>query len=377
MAMAPSSRLGPVGQVSLHNGFRVCSLSRRRHVKTYAAKSEGMITKLARVFSEKAKSDYERVFGAMDKTRERLSVADELFTYWQLDEYEEALEELEDVLLTADFGPKTAARVCDSLRVEIKAGKVSDGSEVKALLKENIRQILTAPAGEGGSDNPLSFPDDAEVGTVLVVGVNGAGKTTTIGKLAHRLTSQGVAVALAAGDTYRAAATEQLVEWGKRTDSPVVVKRGEKEKPPALLYRALEETLAAHKNGEGTDGYADVLVCDTSGRLHTNYDLMEELGKCQSSMQKVMPGSPHETLLVLDGTTGLNMLNQAKEFASYVNLTGLILTKLDGTSRGGAVVSVVDEVGVPVRFVGVGEKLEDLQSFDADSFVDAILPAGI
>ena len=351
-------------------------MSRRVACAAGSAGEANVLTKLARVFSEKAKSDYERVFGAMDKTRERLSVADELFAYWQLDEYEEALEELEDVLLTADFGPKTAGRICDGLRKDIKDGKVKEGKGVKALLKSTIKDILTGPAEKYG-DGALTFPEDADVGTVLVVGVNGAGKTTTIGKLAHRLTGQGIAVALAAGDTYRAAATEQLEEWGRRTESPVVVKTGQKEKPPALLYRALQQTLEAKEIGEEAEGYADVLVCDTSGRLHTNFDLMEELAKCQASMDKVMPGAPHQTLLVLDGTTGLNMLNQAKEFASYVNLTGLILTKLDGTSRGGAVVSVVDEVGVPVRFVGVGEKLEDLQAFDVDTFVDAILPAGI
>mmetsp|Transcript_43145 Transcript_43145/g.137785 ORF Transcript_43145/g.137785 Transcript_43145/m.137785 type:complete len:203 (-) Transcript_43145:36-644(-) len=199
----------------------------------------------------------------------------------------------------------------------------------------------------------------------MVVGVNGGGKTTSIGKLAHRLSVEaGAKVLLAAGDTFRAAAGEQLGVWAERTGA-TMAPYTLKQRPDAVLYEA---TALANK------GDVDVLLCDTSGRLHTNYNLMEELAKCKRSIGKVMDGAPHEVLLVLDGTTGLNMLRQAQEFNETVGITGLVLTKLDGSARGGAVVSVVDELGIPVKFVGVGEKIEDLQTFDPESFVEALFP---
>lgn len=198
---------------------------------------------------------------------------------------------------------------------------------------------------------------------ILIVGVNGGGKTTSLGKLAHRLKNEGIKILMAAGDTFRAAASEQLEVWAERTDSEIVISEGEKTKASSVLSKAVKR---------GKEEGFDVVLCDTSGRLHTNYSLMEELIACKKAIAKVIPGAPNEILLVLDGTTGLNMLPQAREFNDIVGITGLILTKLDGSARGGCVVSVVDELGIPVKFVGVGEGLDDLQPFDAEAFVNAI-----
>jgi len=199
----------------------------------------------------------------------------------------------------------------------------------------------------------------------MIVGVNGGGKTTSLGKLAHRFKNEGVKVLMAAGDTFRAAARDQLEVWAERTGSEIVIDNDKKAQPPAVLSQAV-------KRGK-REGF-DVVLCDTSGRLHTNYGLMEELVSCKKVIAKALPGAPNEILLVLDGTTGLNMLQQAREFNDVVGVTGFILTKLDGTARGGCVVSVVDELGIPVKFIGVGEGMEDLQPFDAEAFVEAIFP---
>lgn len=217
----------------------------------------------------------------------------------------------------------------------------------------------------------------------MVVGVNGGGKTTTIGKLAARLGAGGAGVALAAGDTYRAAAKEQLAGWAERSGA-AMADSGDAQRPDAVLYKAAQWAAGTHagnkgggKGGDDEEGNGrkiDVLLCDTSGRLHTNDGLMAELAKCGRSLAKAHPGAPHETLLVLDGTTGLNMLAQAREFNAAVRLSGLVVTKLDGSAKGGAVVGVVSELGIPVKFVGVGEQVDDLQPFDAEAFVEALFP---
>lgn len=197
----------------------------------------------------------------------------------------------------------------------------------------------------------------------MIIGVNGGGKTTSLGKLAYRLKNEGAKVLLAAGDTFRAAASDQLEIWAERTGCEIVAIETDKAKASSVLTQAV-------KRGK-EQGY-DIVLCDTSGRLHTNYSLMEELVACKKAIGKVLPRAPNEILLVLDGTTGLNMLPQAREFNEVVGVTGFILTKLDGSARGGCVVSVVDELGIPVKFVGVGEGVEDLQPFDAEEFVNAI-----
>lgn len=263
----------------------------------------------------------------------------------------------------SDFGPKTSFKIVDEIRERVLNGELKTGQEIRAALKASILHVLQ----NRGGDTDLTI-SDANPTVFLIVGVNGGGKTTTIGKIAHQFAQEGASVLLAAGDTFRAAAAEQLAEWANRTQSELVKAENEKTRPDTVLYKAVDKAI---------ESGADIVLCDTSGRLHTNWNLMDELAKCHRSIAKRLEGAPHEVLLVLDGTTGLNMLNQAKEFNSAVGLTGVVLTKLDGTARGGAVVSVVDELGVPVKLVGVGEGLEDLQPFDPKSFVDALFPSEV
>ncbi|OAY83736.1 cell division protein FtsY homolog, chloroplastic isoform X2 [Ananas comosus] len=325
-----------------------------------ASGQTGFFTRLGRLIKEKAKSDVEKLFSGFSKTRENLAVVDELLLYWNLADTDRVLDELEEALLVSDFGPKISIKIVDSLRDDILAGKLKSGSEIKDALKRCVLELLTNKGSK--TELQLGFRKPA---VIMVVGVNGGGKTTSLGKLAHRLKKEGVKVLLAAGDTFRAAASEQLEIWAERTGSEIVVAEGEKAKAPSVLSQAV-------KRGK-EQGY-DVVLCDTSGRLHTNYSLMEELVSCKKAVAKVIPGAPNEILLVLDGTTGLNMLQQAREFNDVVGVTGFILTKLDGSARGGCVVSVVDELGIPVKFVGVGEGVDDLQPFDAEAFVNAIFP---
>lgn len=324
------------------------------------ASTPGVLQKLARVFKEKAQQDYDRIIKGTSKTREKLGVVEELFTYWVLEDADQELEELEDALIMSDFGPKTSFKIVDAIREQVMAGTLKTGPEIRESLKKSIRELIT----QRGGDTDLNL-GTAQPAVILIVGVNGGGKTTTIGKLANKFGSNGAKVILAAGDTFRAAAAEQLEEWARRSNAEIIRAESEKTRPDTVLYKAVDQAI--------TKG-ADLVLCDTSGRLHTNWDLMDELAKCKRSITKRLEGAPHEVLLVLDGTTGLNMLNQAKEFNETVGLTGIILTKLDGTARGGAVVSVVDELGVPVKFVGVGEGIDDLQPFNPDSFVEALFP---
>nr|XP_010934475.1 cell division protein FtsY homolog, chloroplastic isoform X2 [Elaeis guineensis] len=323
-----------------------------------AAGQTGFFTRLGRLIKEKAKSDVEKIFSGFSKTRENLAVIDELLLYWNLADTDRVLDELEEALLVSDFGPRISMKIVDSLRDDILAGKLKSGNEIKDALKRSVLDLLTSKRKK--TELQLGFRKPA---VIMVVGVNGGGKTTSLGKLAHRLKKEGVKVLMAAGDTFRAAASEQLEVWAERTGSEIVVAEGEKIKAPSVLSQAVKR---------GKEQKYDVVLCDTSGRLHTNYSLMEELVSCKKAIAKVIPGAPNEILQVLDGTTGLNMLQQAREFNEVVGLTGLVLTKLDGSARGGCVVSVVDELGIPVKFVGVGEGLDDLQPFDAEAFVNAI-----
>ncbi|ERN19320.1 hypothetical protein AMTRI_Chr09g22870 [Amborella trichopoda] len=349
------------GSPSVHNPRRRASWSQSwRSLKRFRceAAQAGFFTKLGRLLKEKAKSDVEKLFSGFSKTRDNLAVIDELLLYWNLADTDRVLDELEEALLVSDFGPKISIKIVESLREEILAGKLKSGDEIKSALKRYVLELLTSKANK--SDLQLGFRRPA---VIMVVGVNGGGKTTSLGKLAHRLKNEGIKVLMAAGDTFRAAASDQLEVWAERTGSEIVVGEGEKVKAASVLSQAV-------KRGK-QEGF-DVVLCDTSGRLHTNYSLMEELSACKRAISKLIPGAPNEVLLVLDGTTGLNMLPQAREFNEVVGITGLILTKLDGSARGGCVASVVDELGIPVKFVGVGEGVEDLQPFDAEAFVNAI-----
>eukprot|EP00887_Chlorella_sp_A99_P003323 scaffold26.g3323.t1 len=363
---------------------RLCRRRVRASGATAPPHSSNVLQKVARVLREKAAQDMERIMQGTSKTREKLGVVEELFAYWRLEDADSELEELEDALIMSDFGPRTSFRIVDQIREQVRDGQLKTGEDIRSALKASILGLLQQRGGSAELDLPASKP-----AVVLVVGVNGGGKTTTIGKLAHRFASTTAAsssmssvdadapapasssgrpsVVLAAGDTFRAAATEQLEEWARRSGAALVRAPSDKTRPDTVLFTAVQQAAR--------DG-ADLVLCDTSGRLHTNYNLMDELAKCKRSVGKALVGAPHEVLLVLDGTTGLNMLNQAREFHEAVGVTGLILTKLDGSARGGAVVSVVDELGLPVKFVGVGEGLEDLQPFDAAAFVDALFPSG-
>ncbi|KAI3985382.1 hypothetical protein MKX01_033696 [Papaver californicum] len=324
-----------------------------------SAGQTGFFSKLGRLIKEKAKSDVEKIFSGFSKTRENLSVIDELLMMWNLSDTDRVLDELEEALLVSDFGPKITIKIVDSLRDDILSGKLKSGTEIKEALKKFVLDLLTSKQGNK-SELQLGFRKPA---VIMIVGVNGGGKTTSLGKLAFRLKKEGVKILMAAGDTFRAAAGDQLEIWAERTGSEIVMPENDKAKASAVLSQAV-------RRGK-QEGY-DLVLCDTSGRLHTNFDLMEELITCKKSVGKVVAGAPNEILLVLDGTTGLNMLPQAREFNEVVGITGLILTKLDGSARGGCVVSVVDELGIPIKFVGVGEGVEDLQPFDAQAFVDAI-----
>lgn len=326
--------------------------------KCSAGGQTGFFTRLGRLIKEKAKSDVEKIFSGFSKTRDNLAVIDELLLYWNLADTDKVLDELEEALLVSDFGPRITIKIVESLRDDILAGKLKSGPDIKDALKNSVLDLLTKKGNK--TELQLGYRKPA---VVLIVGVNGGGKTTSLGKLAYRLKNEGAKILMAAGDTFRAAASDQLEIWAERTGCEIVVAEGEKAKASSVLSQAVKR---------GKEQGFHIVLCDTSGRLHTNYSLMEELVACKKAVGKVVNGAPNEILLVLDGTTGLNMLPQAREFNDVVGITGLILTKLDGSARGGCVVSVVDELGIPVKFVGVGEGVEDLQPFDAEAFVNAI-----
>jgi fused signal recognition particle receptor len=265
------------------------------------------------------------------------------------------LNELEEALIAADVGVETATFVLKDLAERFKRKELSAPAEVRERLKELLYAIL---AGRNAKLDVSAAPS-----IILVVGVNGTGKTTTIGKLAYRLHAGGKKVMLAAGDTFRAAASEQLSIWGERAGIPVI-KHKEGADPGAVAFDAVSAAKARNM---------DVLIVDTAGRLHTKSNLMEELKKVKRILSRELPGAPHETLLVLDGNTGQNALAQAKMFHEAVGLTGIVLTKLDGTSKGGIVFAINKELSIPVKFVGIGEAIEDLQEFDPKEFVDALL----
>ncbi|AKT41641.1 signal recognition particle-docking protein FtsY [Chondromyces crocatus] len=266
------------------------------------------------------------------------------------------VEQLEDVLLTSDVGVKTTEVLLSAIRESLSRQELADDEKVWEALRAQAARILHVSGGGG-------LRLDSSPTVVMVVGVNGAGKTTTIGKLATQLKSEGKTVVLAAGDTFRAAAVQQLAVWGKRVGCEVV--RGKDgANPGAVLFDAIQK---AKEIG------ADVVLADTAGRLHTKTNLMDELTKVARTMTKALDGAPHETLLVLDATNGQNALQQAAMFKEVLPLTGIVLTKLDGTAKGGVILGVTAEQGVPVRYIGIGERAEDLREFDADEFVEAML----
>ncbi len=268
---------------------------------------------------------------------------------------ESFLEELEEALIASDVGTQTTALVLADLKERFKRNELSSSDQVRERLKQVLFEIV--------SRGPVTLSLTGTLSVILMVGVNGTGKTTTIGKLAHRLQKEGKKVMLAAADTFRAAAAEQLVVWGDRNNIPVI-KHKEGADPGAVVFDAL---AAAKARG------MEVLIVDTAGRLHTKSNLMEELKKVQRILARELPGAPQETLFVLDATTGQNALAQAKTFHQAIGITGIVLTKLDGTPKGGIVFAINKELGLPVKFVGIGEGIEDLKDFDPREFVDALL----
>ncbi len=271
---------------------------------------------------------------------------------------DELLDEMEEILIAGDVGVDTSLEIIAGLRSRVKAEGYQDPAMLTGLLKEEIQKRLGAPPEVG---NPFALPSSRPA-VIMVVGINGVGKTTTIGKLAHEFVRAGNRVVIAAADTFRAAANEQLEIWAGRAGAQIVQQKHGSD-PAAVAFDSVQAARARE---------ADVVIIDTAGRLHTKVNLMEELRKIKRVLGKLDPAYPHEVLLVIDASTGQNGLQQARQFSAAVGVTGLVLTKLDGTAKGGIVLAISKELGVPVRFIGVGEKLGDLQPFDPNAFVEAL-----
>lgn len=297
-------------------------------------------------------SIFSKINEGLKKTRESLKERfDDVFSVSKIDD--ELFEELEEALVLADTGAATAADICEELRKKVKKEGVSDPEQVRTMMAEVIAEML-----RGGQELDL----ENKPAMILMIGVNGAGKTTTIGKLAKRFTDEGKRVVLAAADTFRAAAIEQLEVWAERSGAELI-KHSEGSDPAAVVYDA----IAAGKARK-----ADVIICDTAGRLQNKKGLMDELAKIGRIIEREAGNSSVETLLVLDATTGQNALNQAREFGNACGISGIVLTKLDGTARGGVVVGIRQELKIPIKFIGVGEQAEDLQPFDPDAFAKSL-----
>lgn len=274
----------------------------------------------------------------------------------------QVLKHLETALLSADIGVKTTREVLDSVREKLDRNALSDSVQLKQEIKAHIARILTPTNAAGALVPEKTAANGAGSRVIFIVGVNGVGKTTSIGKLANRLRKQGLSVVLCAADTFRAAAIEQLEIWAQRNGVEVVKQKSGSD-PAAVVFDA----LAAAKSRN-----ADAVIVDTAGRLHTKSNLMAELEKMKRTAAKVISGAPHDILLVMDATTGQNGLTQAREFTGAVGVTGIILTKLDGTAKGGIVVAIARELGLPIRFVGTGEQIDDLVPFDAETYVNSL-----
>lgn len=299
-------------------------------------------------------SFFDRLKEGLSKTRKSFTdrIDQVLSAFVKIDE--ELFEELEEILITADVGVEAAQKIISGLREEVKQKRVTDAMQVKTLLEDEIKKIFE------GSEQGLKMETIPSV--ILVIGVNGVGKTTSIGKIASMLTQKGKKVIIAAADTFRAAAGEQLEIWGKRAGAEVI-KHQEGSDAAAVVFDAIQAAKSRK---------TDVLICDTAGRLHTKKNLMEELKKIVRIIRRELPESDCEILLALDSTTGQNAVSQARLFTEAADVTGIILTKLDGTAKGGIVIAIKSELDIPVKFVGVGEKVEDLQVFEAEEFTRAL-----
>jgi fused signal recognition particle receptor len=274
---------------------------------------------------------------------------------------DEVLDNLEEVLITSDVGVETTLKIIDRIEERVSRDKVLGANELNTILKEEIAGLLEE--NNSGKTGSIEFekPDNGPY-VIMVVGVNGVGKTTTIGKLAHQFKSSGKKVVLGAADTFRAAAVDQLIIWSERVGVPIV-QQGMGADPASVAFDALQSAKSQN---------ADVVIIDTAGRLHNKVNLMNELSKIKRVMEKVIPGAPHEVLLVLDGSTGQNAYEQAKQFSLATDINALAITKLDGTAKGGVVIGISDQMKIPVKYIGVGEGMNDLQLFDKHEFVDSL-----
>ena len=295
---------------------------------------------------------FSKISEGLKKTRDSLGqLFDGVFSGGSVND--ELFDDLEEALVLGDTGAATAAAICEELRKRVKKDGVTDPEKVREMLAEVIAEML-----RGGQELNL----ESKPAIIMVIGVNGAGKTTTIGKLAKRFEDAGKKVVVAAADTFRAAAIEQLEVWAQRSGAEII-KHSEGSDPAAVVFDAIAAGKARH---------ADIIICDTAGRLHNKKGLMDELAKIGRVIEREAAGSSVETLLVLDATTGQNALNQAREFGAACGITGIVLTKLDGTARGGVVIGIKRELGIPIKFIGVGEQADDLQPFDPDAFAKAL-----
>ena len=298
---------------------------------------------------------FEKLKEGMNKTKHSFDekISNVFKSFKKVDE--DFLEELEEILIMSDIGVDTSVKIINNLRTKIKKEKIQDEEDEKKALREEMQSILDG--------NDISLHLNTKPSVILVVGVNGVGKTTSIGKIANRLTKNGKKVVVAAADTFRAAAVEQLEIWANRAGADIV-KREEGVDPASVVYDAIKITR---------EKQADVLIVDTAGRLHNKKYLMDELSKIQKVINKEMPDADKEVLLVIDGTTGQNAISQVKAFKEETDLTGLVITKLDGTAKGGAAIGIVAENHIPIKFIGVGEQIDDMEIFNSEDFVKAII----
>lgn len=307
---------------------------------------------------EKKKGFFSRLVSGLQKTRDNIAAGiDSIFSgFSSIDE--DFYEELEEILIMGDIGIDTTMNIIDQLKEQVKEKKIKEPEECRELLIHIIKEQMKV------SETAYEFENQTSV--VLVIGVNGVGKTTSIGKLASQLKADGKKVILAAADTFRAAAIEQLTEWSNRAGVEIIAQQ-EGSDPGAVVFDAIQAAKARK---------ADVLLCDTAGRLHNKKNLMNELTKINRIIEKEFPEAYRETLIVLDGTTGQNALVQARQFKEAADISGIILTKLDGTAKGGIAIAIQAELGIPVKYIGIGEKIDDLQKFDSDAFVNALFEKG-
>ena len=314
----------------------------------------GLFSKLKNVFSKSKEEEVKKYDTGLEKTRKEFTTQLSNLSKKYKNISDDYFEELEDILIMADICVNTVMKFVDKLKARVKSEKIDSSDYLKEVI---IDELFVMYVADNVIDSKIHYNEDGPT-VVLFVGVNGVGKTTTIGKLATKMKNEGKKVMLVAGDTFRAGAIEQLVEWGERTDTRVV--SGESKDPSSVIYDALE--IAKKEE-------YDVVLVDTAGRLQNKDNLMKELEKINRVIKKIIPSAPHETLLVIDATTGQNGISQAKSFKEITDITGIVLTKLDGTAKGGIVLAIKEEINIPVKYVGLGEGVNDLEKFDIEKYV--------